>query len=203
MEEQERHTDRFLRSKKIEKHKKKSKLFFYTMPYLSAYLHESLDFFKVGIFGHMNKSGGGNQLYRGLGSIDIAAAARSILMVSRDKEEPWKRYMFPVKSSLAPEGEPIGFELDKKKGFRWIGKCQINVEELLNVEKSTGKKDIAVEYLQKLLSVEDLASTYIYEKMKEYGIAKRTVQEAKKISEIKAYKKGKIWYWHMEVGDSI
>ena len=42
------------------------------------------------LVGHMNKSGGGNQLYRGLGSIDIAAAARSILMVSRDKEEPWK-----------------------------------------------------------------------------------------------------------------
>lgn len=54
MEEQERHTDRFLRSKKIEKHKKKSKLFFHTMPYLSAYLHESLDFFKVGILGLMN-----------------------------------------------------------------------------------------------------------------------------------------------------
>lgn len=54
MEEQERHTDRFLRSKKIEKHKKKSKLFFYTMPYLSAYLHESLDFFKVGILQQMN-----------------------------------------------------------------------------------------------------------------------------------------------------
>lgn len=54
MEEQERHTDRFLQSKKIEKHKKKSKLFFHTMPYLSAYLHESLDFFKVGIFRGMN-----------------------------------------------------------------------------------------------------------------------------------------------------
>lgn len=54
MEEQERHTDRFLWSKKIEKHKKKSKLFFRTMPYLSAYLHESLDFFKVGILREMN-----------------------------------------------------------------------------------------------------------------------------------------------------
>ena len=54
MEEQERHTDRFLWSKKIEKHKKKSKLFFRTMPYLSAYLHESLDFFKVWILRAMN-----------------------------------------------------------------------------------------------------------------------------------------------------
>ena len=54
MEEQERHTDRFLRSKKIEKRKKKSKLFFRKMPCLSAYLHESLDFFKVGILRRMN-----------------------------------------------------------------------------------------------------------------------------------------------------
>ena len=111
------------------------------------------------LVGHMTKSSGGKQIYRGLGSIDIAATVRSILMVSRDKEEPWKRYMFPVKSSLAPEGEPIGFELDKEKGFHWMGKCQINIEELLAVEKSTAKKDVAVEYLQTLLAVEDLPST--------------------------------------------
>ena len=54
MEEQEQHTDRFLRTEKIENVKKKSKLFFRTMPYLSAYLCESLDFFKVGIFQCMN-----------------------------------------------------------------------------------------------------------------------------------------------------
>lgn len=155
------------------------------------------------LVGHMTKTNGGKQIYRGLGSIDIAAAARSILMVSRDKEDPWKRYMFPVKSSLAPEGEPIGFELDKEKGFHWIGKCQIDIEELLTVERSTAKKDIAIKYLQTMLATEDLPSTYIYEKMKEYGISKRTVQEAKKIAEIKAYKKGKNWYWHMEVEDSI
>ena len=191
---------------------------------LQAYLTQDSDMFSAGkmrgqlkriadiaakykcavvIIGHMNKTSGEKNLYRGLGSIDIAAIARSVLMISRDKADPTVRYMFPVKSSLAPEGEPIGFELDKEKGFHWMGKCQINIEELLAVEKSTAKKDVAVEYLQTLLAVEDLPSTYIYEKMKEYGIAKRTVQEAKKIAEISAYKKGKIWYWHMEVGDSI
>ena len=54
MEEQEWHTDRFLRTKKIENLKKKSKLFFRKMPCLSAYLRESLDFFKVGILRRMN-----------------------------------------------------------------------------------------------------------------------------------------------------
>ena len=54
MEEQKQYTDRFLRTKNIEKYKKKSKLFFLSMLHLSAYLCESLGFFKVGIFGLMN-----------------------------------------------------------------------------------------------------------------------------------------------------
>ena len=69
----------------------------------------------------------------------------------------------------------------------------------MTVERSTAKKDIAIKYLQTMLATEDLPSTYIYEKMKEYGISKRTVQEAKKIAEIKAYKKERIgigiWKW--------
>ena len=61
------------------------------------------------LVGHMTKSNSGKSIYRGLGSIDIAAAARSVLLVARDKDEPSKRYMLPIKSSLAPEGEPIAF----------------------------------------------------------------------------------------------
>ena len=57
MEEQKQYTDRFLRTEKIEKYKKKSKLLFRTMPYLSAYLCKSLDFFKVGILGQIQTFG--------------------------------------------------------------------------------------------------------------------------------------------------
>lgn len=147
----------------------------------------------------MTKNSGGKQIYRGLGSIDIAATVRSILMVSRDKEEPWKRYMFPVKSSLHQKANQSDLNWIKKR-FSLDGKMSDKYRGIAGCGKSTAKKDVAVEYLQTLLAVEDLPSTYIYEKMKEYGIAKRTVQEAKKIAEISAYKKGKIWYWHMEVG---
>ena len=98
------------------------------------------------LVGHMTKRSGGKQIYRGLGSIDIAATARSILMVSRDKEEPWKRYMFPVKSSLAPEGEPIGFELDKEKGlvllliicivvYFWLFASEVDHDKYSDVEQ--------------------------------------------------------------------
>ena len=75
----------------------------------------------VVIVGHMNKASGEKNLYRGLGSIDIAAIARSVLMISRDKENPSIRYMFPVKSSLAPEGSAIAFSFNGQGGFSWIG----------------------------------------------------------------------------------
>ena len=41
------------------------------------------------LVGHMTKSNSGKSIYRGLGSIDIAAAARSVLLVARDKDEPF------------------------------------------------------------------------------------------------------------------
>lgn len=49
------------------------------------------------LVGHMNKGSGTKSLYRGLGSIDIAAIARSILMISRDEQRPSLRYMYPIK----------------------------------------------------------------------------------------------------------
>ena len=71
------------------------------------------------LVGHMNKNSNGKSSYRGLGSIDFQAAARSVLIVGRVKGEPEVRVVCHVKSSLAPEGKSIAFRLDKKEGFQW------------------------------------------------------------------------------------
>lgn len=68
------------------------------------------------IIGHMNKSYGARNLYRSLGSIDIAAIARSVLMVVRDPESASVRYLFQIKNNLAASGRPVGFKFGKKKG---------------------------------------------------------------------------------------
>ena len=56
------------------------------------------------LIGHMNKNSNGKSSYRGLGSIDFQAAARSVLIVGRVKDEPEVRVVCHTKSSLAPEG---------------------------------------------------------------------------------------------------
>lgn len=72
----------------------------------------------VVLVGHMNKSKSGKSLYGGLGSIDITAIARSVLMIARDGDNPQIRYMYPIKSSLAAEGDVIGFRFGGSSGFQ-------------------------------------------------------------------------------------
>lgn len=69
------------------------------------------------LVGHLNKVQGGKANYRGLGSIDFQATARSVLIVGKLKENKEVRVVAHEKSSLAPEGKPIAFELNKETGF--------------------------------------------------------------------------------------
>ena len=84
------------------------------------------------LIGHLNKNAGTQATYRGLGSVDISAAVRSILHVGKVKQEEEKdiRVVIQTKSSLAPKPTPVAYTL--AHGFvEWIGEYEITVEELM------------------------------------------------------------------------
>lgn len=68
------------------------------------------------LIGHMNKNSGVKSSYRGLGSIDFQAAARSVLLIGRVKDEPDIRVVCHIKSSLAPEGKRLMKQMMEKQG---------------------------------------------------------------------------------------
>ena len=51
------------------------------------------------IIGHINKNEHSRAIHRGLGSVDIAAAARSVLLVEADKKNEMIRYVRNIKSN--------------------------------------------------------------------------------------------------------
>lgn len=150
------------------------------------------------LVGHMNKRSSSKGIYRGLGSIDFAAAARSILLVGRVREDPNIRVMAHIKSSLAPEGTSVAFELDSDYGFRWIGEYDATAEDILSGadgSKKQGKLDAAIALLRSLEPEREIYSEEIVELSNSLQIGKRTLYTAKKELSVRSVKKSGKWYW--------
>lgn len=84
----------------------------------------------VVLIGHMNKAAGNKAAYRGMGSIDFFAVARSVLLVGRVEGEPNIRAVVQIKNNLAAFGHPKAFRLSEN-GFSWIGDYDITADEVL------------------------------------------------------------------------
>ena len=147
------------------------------------------------LIGHMNKNSNGKSSYRGLGSIDFQAAARSVLIVGRVKDEPEVRVVCHTKSSLAPEGTSVAFRLDKNNGFEWIGEYDISADELLNGDGRGQKSRKAKEFLLEILANGGMTQKKIAEEAEAQGIKSKTLWNAKRELEIDSVKRGKQWYW--------
>ncbi len=149
------------------------------------------------LIGHMNKNSNGKSSYRRLGSIDFQAAARSVLIVGRVKNEPEIRVVCHIKSSLAPEGKSIAFRLDKNKGFEWIGEYDVSADDLLSGSNRGQKTSEAKEFLKGILEFGAVAQKKIIEEAESQGIKKRTLCNVKSELNIESEKIGNQWFWSL------
>ena len=148
------------------------------------------------LIGHMNKAGGTKAAYRGIGSIDFYAVARSVLLVGRIEGEPDKRAMVQIKNNLAAFGHSKAFELSED-GFRWIGDYEITADEVLGgIAPKVNKQDRATALLKEMAENHRMIpSKEIEEAAREENISKRTLENAKHELGIKAKKMNDVWYW--------
>ncbi len=135
------------------------------------------------LIGHMNKASGSKSIYRGLGSIDIQATARSVLLVARLRDKPNIRIMAHDKSSLAPAGDAIGFEMTEDNGMVCIGPYDITIDELLSGNEGRGKKklDIAENFIKEYFGTNKvIPSNEIMMEAAKRSIKRNTLLSAKK-----------------------
>ena len=147
------------------------------------------------LIGHMNKNSGEKSSYRGLGSIDFQAAARSVLVVGRIKDDPTLRVVCPAKSSLAPEGGAVAFRLDPEQGFQWAGPYDISVDELLSGSSRGHKLREAQSFLKEVLADGPLPQTEIEAAAQQAGIRPKTLRNARYELGVTSTKISKQWLW--------
>ena len=149
------------------------------------------------LIGHLNKAAGTQSTYRGLGSIDMTAAVRSLLFIGRVKNDPTTRVLTHEKSSLAPPGKSLAFSLGTEEGFAWIGEYTITADELLSGEEHAQTK---VEQAQSLIlsmlkGSRTCRSSDIEKAAADQGISSRTVRMAKQqlAGKLRMYREGTQW----------
>lgn len=152
---------------------------------------------------HMNKAGGSNALYRNLGSIDIPAAARSVLMIGKNKNaEPTDGnspiLMMQIKNGLERMGITLSYEIGTDRVLRFTGQVSDATEADILMPAQIGKDGSQLKEASTIIlnTIEDAPywSTDLEAEVKElHGISKSTyirartaLADAKKIETKKA-----------------
>ena len=151
------------------------------------------------LIGHMNKAAGNKAAYRGMGSIDFFAVARSVLLVGRVKGQENRRAMIQIKNNLAERGHAKSFVLTDGV-FTWKGDYDITEDELAGgFAPKTSKQEEAKDLLVSLsCTAKEAAVSQIQEKARDRGISWRTMEMVKKELQIKSQKVNNAWYWILD-----
>lgn len=152
---------------------------------------------------HLTKGGKEKAIYRGLGSIDLTAAVRSVLAIGRNPKEPDEgRVICHIKSNLAPLGKPLAYTLDasdKKHPFEFGEELNVDVNEVLAQNPSGGKgsTEMAMEFLTDLLKDEPLKSSEIKREAEARGISEKNLKRAKRIMGIVLIVEDGVYKWSL------
>lgn len=123
------------------------------------------------IIGHLNKNEHSRAIHRGLGSVDIAAAARSILLVEADKRNEMIRYVRNIKCNYdGAEHAKILLHFDENH--------RLSFREAVSEERCT-QIDKATVLLYELLQNGAVPVSEAKERCLLEGISPKTAQRAK------------------------
>ncbi len=150
---------------------------------------------------HLNKSAGGNALYRGGGSIGITAAARAVLLVARDPDDDGRRVLAVSKCNLAAPVPALAFRIvteNETARVSWEGETEHTPGQLLagpRPDEEPGALDDAKDFLSQALALGPMLSAALEKEAKAAGVSIRTLKRAKKALGNHSHKDGPNGTW--------
>jgi len=163
---------------------------------------------------HLNKSGGGKALYRAIGSIAFAAAARCAYAVCKDSENPARRLFLPTKNNLGPDHSGLAYTLGMGPDSTTIpvvlwereavtdsaDEAMGGAEKPQDAETKVERSE-AEEWLSSLLAAGPVPSNTVKRRAAADGLSWRAVQRAKEAIGVRPSKAGFAkdgeWSWSL------
>lgn len=152
---------------------------------------------------HLTKARG-RASYRGLGSIDFYAAARSVLRVGLSPRSPDNSVLVHLKHSYGPPGPSLELEIADDR-VAWLGPSELRAEDLDPAPARAANRsalEVACAFLVDHLAGGPLAAREVLEQASARGIAKRTLERAKEELGLRVERvvdSGRAhWQWRLE-----
>ena len=85
---------------------------------------------------HLTKNSCSKTIYRGQGSIDFTASARSVLLAGMDPDTQERGFVH-IKCNIAAHGDAVGYKIEDNGGFgqfSWTGKSEITAARIFKIE---------------------------------------------------------------------
>ena len=146
---------------------------------------------------HLNKTSGGNPLYRGGGSIGIIGAARCGLLLAADPDDPERRILAATKGNLARPPASLAFRLEDVPGADvarvvWAGESRWSAAALLRAadegEEDRSALADARAFLRAALADGPRPAKEVQAEAAARGISQRTLVAARKAEGITSSK---------------
>lgn len=167
---------------------------------------------------HIGKARGlGDPRAAGLGSTEWRAAARSVLLVGADPDQPARRAVAHTKHNLGPLAESLGYEIrpdaESPSGARffWSGASDLTAERMLatvgNLDEAQDRND-AADFLRQLLAGGPVESADVMRAARAAGVTDYALKRAKSELRIRPRKVGgrfgagpQKWEWALPAED--
>ena len=158
------------------------------------------------LVGHLNKSEGSKDIHRGLGSIDIASAVRSVLMVEMDRKDHSLRTVRAIKNNFdESDYTPIRLVMDENRKLSFAELDDKEFEPAPSPAPATlpaaalspTKAETAAALLEKILKEGPVPVTRIRRLMNENGIGFRTAQRVRQRIGIVQETKDGVNFWRL------
>ena len=159
---------------------------------------------------HNNKATGGQAIHRTMGSVAFVAAARAAWLVCKDKDDPSRRLLLPIKNNNAPDLGGLAYRIESTGAdgcpkVRWeLGAVMMSADEALGGDLGgQSKLDDAIGFLSNNLRDGPKPTATLLAAAKEAGFSERTIDRAKSASGVRARKEafGGPWVW--ELGEPV
>jgi len=155
---------------------------------------------------HLSKTGGTKAVYRAMGSLAFAAAARAVWAIVKDANDPQRRLFLPAKLNLARDPDGLAYRIDEGRVVWEVDPVQLHADDAFAAEvKAAGdtsqrgsERREASAWLRDQLANGPVPSTQLIADAREHGISERTLRRAFKEMNGRARKatEGQ-WQWSL------